>query len=59
MILQSNGSAENWVNKLITETHFAGDEVPDFVSAKKLKNVVRNAVSEYMNKEMVVRNQNH
>ena len=37
VILQSNGSAEDWVNKLITETHFAGDEVPDFVSAKKLK----------------------
>jgi hypothetical protein len=31
----------------------AGDDVPDFASAKRLKNVIRNAVSEYMNREMV------
>jgi hypothetical protein len=38
---------------MITEAHLAGDDVPDFASAKRLKNVVRNAVSEYMNREMV------
>ena len=53
VILNSNGSAEDWVNKQITEKHMAGDEVPDVVDAKKVKNVVRNALHEYMNKEMV------
>ena len=53
VILNFNGSAEDWVNNMITEAHLAGDDVPDFASAKRLKNVVRNAVSEYMNREMV------
>ncbi len=53
VILNFNGSAEDWVNNWITEAHLAGDDVPDFASAKRLKNVIRNAVSEYMNREMV------
>lgn len=53
VILNSNGSAEDWVNKQITEKHLAGEEVPDVKDAKKVKNVVRNALHEYMNKEMV------
>ena len=31
----------------------AGEAVPDYLSAQKLKNNIRQAVSEYMNTEMV------
>ncbi len=37
VILNSNGSAEDWVNNMITEDHLACDDVPDFASAKRLK----------------------
>lgn len=53
VLLNHNGSAEDWVNHMVTDAYLAGDDVPDVVSAKRSKNVVRNAVSDYMKREMV------
>ena len=38
---------------MITDNYMAGEAIPDFASAQKLKNCIRQAVSEYMNTEMV------
>ena len=53
--MKSNGSPIDYVNNLISEKYLAGEieSIPDYVSAKKIKNSVKTAVSEYMNKEMV------
>ena len=55
VILHSNGSSHDFVNQMVSENFLAGEAVPDYLSAQKLKNCIRNAVSEYMNKEMVLR----
>ena len=54
-LTQNNGSAKAFVNKLIAEQVLAGEELPDDLNdkANKLEAVVRKAVSEYMNREMV------
>ena len=39
---------------MITDQYMAGEDPIDLQSASKLKDVVRKAVNEYMNKEMVI-----
>lgn len=53
VILNSNGSTHDYVNNMITDYYMAGEAIPDYASAQKLKNWFRQAVSEYMNTEMV------
>ena len=51
-LISSNGSAKHYVSKLITDIFIAGEEGPDFESAKKMENVLRKAIQEYKNKDM-------
>ena len=41
VIVNCNGSAEDWVNKQITEKQFVSEAILDVVNAKKVKNVQR------------------
>jgi hypothetical protein len=54
-LLESNGSATGFVKQMINEIVIAGEDLPDELElkSKRLKKVVSNCVSEYMNKEMV------
>jgi hypothetical protein len=54
-IANSNGSANDYVEKLIGGQVLAGEEIPENIQekSKSLKAVVRNAVNEYLNQEMV------
>jgi hypothetical protein len=52
-ISTSNGSAHDYVNKIISQQVLAGEDLPQAVSHDKLKNICRSAVSEFMNKDMV------
>ena len=57
-ILNSNGSANAFVNEMISDRVLAGEDMPDELElkSKRFKNVVRNCLSEYMNQEMVRNN---
>ena len=54
-LITSNGSATAFVDGMIGDQVLAGEKMPDQleIKSKLFKNVVRNAVSEYMNQEMV------
>lgn len=54
-LAKHGGSATAFSNALIAERVFAGETMPDdmFVKSKAFMDVMRKAVQEYMNKEMV------
>ena len=54
-ILSSNGSANAFVNGIISHNILAGEDVPQDLDVKstRFKDVVRKCVSEYMNQDMV------
>ena len=53
IMLNSNGSGKHYVNKLVTDLYLANEDVPDYETSKKMENVVRKALQEYNNREMV------
>lgn len=57
-ILDSNGSANAFVNEIISSHVLAGECVLDDLNlkSKRFKDVVRKCVSEYMNQDMVSSN---
>jgi hypothetical protein len=53
VIVSSNGSAKHYVNSLVTEMHLAGEDVQQYEDSKKWEDVVRKALHEYKNKDLV------
>ena len=43
-LMNSNGSAKHYVNKLVTDLFMDGEEGPDYESSKKMENVLRKAM---------------